>query len=520
MTLAPIRRLAVRASREADASGRALPCLLRLLGALVVTTVCGGRALAADLFVGSHDSGAVVRYDGKTGKLIGDFVAPGSGGLSGTHGMAFGPDGNLYVNSRYTNSVLRYDGRTGAFIDAFVPAGTGGLDTNIGLVFGPDGNLYVTCYYRNTVLRFNGTTGAFIDTFVRAGSGRLNNPGGLTFGPDGNLYVASENGNAVQCFDGKTGAFLRTFVTPGSGGLKTPIALVFGPDGNLYVGGAQSDNVLRYDGRTGALIDAFVTAGSGGLGGTAGLKFGPDGSLYVVSDLTQAVLRYDGHTGTFLGIFAFDDLQRPSWLTFSPPEAPSGLVALGSGSLVRLSWIDNSDDETGFEIQRRTGDGPFVLIGTVGANVTSFADTSPTPANSLSYRVRAVGATGPSVWASAAAVVVTTGGKLQVRSRLELPQTCVSGTSAQTLFLRNIGSAPLIGNVETLAPPFEILSGGGHFMLPPGQSLPVVIGFSPVAPGAVISTLVINSTDPDQPALYVQLEGEGVTQGDACATTP
>jgi hypothetical protein len=96
----------------------------------------------------------------------------------------------------------------------------------------------------------------------------------------------------------------------------------------------------------------------------------------------------------------------------------------------------------------------------------------------------------------------------------------VSGTSAQTLFLRNIGSAPLVGSVDSLSPPFEVLSGGGHFMLPPGQTLPVVIGFSPLAPGAVISTLVINSTDPDQPAIYVQLEGEGTTQGDACATTP
>jgi DNA-binding beta-propeller fold protein YncE len=520
LRLASIRLLAVSAGRQPSIFGRPFLCLLRLLGVLIVTTPCVAPAQAADLFVSSHDTAAVVRFDGKTGKLIGNFVAPGSGGLSGTHGLAFGPDGNLYVNSRYGNSVLRYDGRTGAFIDAFVPAGTGGLDTNIGLVFGPDGNLYVTCYYRNTVLRFDGTTGAFIDTFVPAGSGGLNNPGGLAFGPGGNLYVASENGNAVLAYDGKTGAFLRTFVAPGSGGLKTPIGLVFGPDGNLYVGGAQSNNVLRYDGKTGAFIDAFIPAGSGGLGGTAGLKFGPDSNLYVASDLTQNVLRYDGQTGTFLGVFASEDLKLPSWLTFSPPEGPSGLVALGSGSQVRLSWIDNSDDEIGFEIQRKTGEGPFVLIATAGANATAAADTTATPATSLSYRVRAIGPTGPSVWSNVAAVVLSNGGKLQVRSTLTLPLTCVGGTSAQTLFLRNIGATPLVGSVASLSPPFEVLSGSGHFMLPPGEALPVVIGFSPVASGMVISTLVINSTDPSQPAVYARIEGEGTTQGDACATTP
>jgi hypothetical protein len=74
--------------------------------------------------------------------------------------------------------------------------------------------------------------------------------------------------------------------------------------------------------------------------------------------------------------------------------------------------------------------------------------------------------------------------------------------------------------VETLSPPFEVFSGGGHFVLPPGQELAVVIGFTPAASGAVISTLVIHSTDAIEPGVYVQLEGEGTTQGDECATSP
>ena len=47
-----------------------------------------------------------------------------------------------------------------------------------------------------------------------------------------------------------------------------------------------------------------------------------------------------------------------------------------------------------------------------------------------------------------------------------------------------------------------------------------VIGFTPVASGTAITTLVIQSTDADQPGVYVQIEGEGTTQGEECATTP
>jgi sugar lactone lactonase YvrE len=269
----------------------------------------------------------------------------------------------------------------------------------------------VTCYYLNEVLRFNGTTGAFIDVFVTGGSGGLNGAYGLTFGPDGNLYVVSQNTASVLAYDGKSGAFLRTVVAPRSGGLDTPVGVVFGADGNLYVSSYKTNSVLRYDGKSGAFLDAFVPAGSGGLKGATGLKFGPDGNLYVGSDQTSSVMRYDGKTGASLGTFATGDLVQASWLTFGPPEAPSDLVALTSGSQVRLSWTDNSDDETRFEIERKVGDGPFVLIATVGANVTAYTDTSGTPTTPLSYRVRAVGPTGPSVYSNEAPVVLSNGGK-------------------------------------------------------------------------------------------------------------
>ncbi len=45
-------------------------------------------------------------------------------------------------------------------------------------------------------------------------------------------------------------------------------------------------------------------------------------------------------------------------------------------SVVNLSWTDNSSDEEGFRIKKKSGDGDFIQIADVGANTTSYSDTS------------------------------------------------------------------------------------------------------------------------------------------------
>jgi DNA-binding beta-propeller fold protein YncE len=256
-------------------------------------------SFAADLLVSNVGSNTVLRYNGQTGASVGQFVTPGSGGLSAPWGVVFGPDGNLYVSSGLNDRVLRYDGQTGQFVNTFVAAGSGGLDFPTGLAFGPnDNHLYAANGFaaNSSVRRYNGQTGAFINVFATGGishvvfryngstgaslgvftsGGGLNDPVGLSFGPDGNLYVASRVTDNVLRFNGQTGAFVDEFVAEGSGGLQDPHGLVFGPDGNLYVASQGTSSVLRYDGQTGAFIDAFVTAGSGGLQFPTFLTFFP-----------------------------------------------------------------------------------------------------------------------------------------------------------------------------------------------------------------------------------------------------
>ena len=80
------------------------------------------------------------------------------------------------------------------------------------------------------------------------------------------------------------------------------------------------------------------------------------------------------------------------------PSAPSGLSATAlSSTEIRLNWTDNSNNETGFEIDRSAnGTSGWTQIGTVGANVATFNNTGLTPSTQYFYRVRSVNAGGAS----------------------------------------------------------------------------------------------------------------------------
>jgi N-acetylneuraminic acid mutarotase len=63
-----------------------------------------------------------------------------------------------------------------------------------------------------------------------------------------------------------------------------------------------------------------------------------------------------------------------------------------------ISWADQSNNETGFRIERARGaGGAFMLVGVVGRNVTRFVDTNLRPGTKYIYRIRAFNAVGGSV---------------------------------------------------------------------------------------------------------------------------
>src|SRR5688500_13857236 len=72
---------------------------------------------------------------------------------------------------------------------------------------------------------------------------------------------------------------------------------------------------------------------------------------------------------------------------------PTGANAVpASESRMDISWVDNSSNETGFEVHRSTSgeSGTFVLLTTTAAKTIHFADQGLSLSAPYCYKVRAV----------------------------------------------------------------------------------------------------------------------------------
>ncbi|MGI9243824.1 MAG: fibronectin type III domain-containing protein, partial [Verrucomicrobiales bacterium] len=101
------------------------------------------------------------------------------------------------------------------------------------------------------------------------------------------------------------------------------------------------------------------------------IAFAPDGlSYYTISeDPNQPIYHYTLAT---------------------PPAAPSSLAAATqSGTEINLSWVDNSNDEDGFEIYESTDGTTFTLISTTPADTASALVGGLQPDTTYHYFVRA-----------------------------------------------------------------------------------------------------------------------------------
>jgi uncharacterized protein (TIGR02145 family) len=77
-----------------------------------------------------------------------------------------------------------------------------------------------------------------------------------------------------------------------------------------------------------------------------------------------------------------------------PPSNLTGTVA--SSTQINLSWTDNSTNETGFKIERKTGTGTYTVVGTTATNITTLNDTGLSQGTTYTYRVFSYNAGGNS----------------------------------------------------------------------------------------------------------------------------
>ncbi|MDQ5840288.1 MAG: fibronectin type III domain-containing protein, partial [Chloroflexota bacterium] len=92
-----------------------------------------------------------------------------------------------------------------------------------------------------------------------------------------------------------------------------------------------------------------------------------------------------------------------------PPTAPTNLAATASSSSqISVVWSDNSNNETGFKVERgpATG-GPWTQIGTTTA--TSYSDSGLASSTTYYYRVRAYGPSGDSGYSNTSSATTLVG---------------------------------------------------------------------------------------------------------------
>ncbi len=113
---------------------------------------------------------------------------------------------------------------------------------------------------------------------------------------------------------------------------------------------------------------------------------------------------------------AAPDLGRVEFEGPLLPSAPGNLAATAVlGSQIDLSWTDNSDNESGFRIERSTDGINFAEINTVGSGLSTYSDAGlPSPAT-YSYRVTAYNDNGNSAYSnSASAALVPAPGQIVI----------------------------------------------------------------------------------------------------------
>lgn len=144
------------------------------------------------------------------------------------------------------------------------------------------------------------------------------------------------------------------------------------------------------------------------------------------SSWTQVTVNFNSGATTSITLYGsynagegrFDDflLEEGTGTTPTIPAAPSSLTATASGtSTINVAWTDNSNNETGFKLERKTGSAGTwsEIAGAIAANTGSFSNTGLTAGTTYFYRVRSYNSAGNSSYSNeASATTGTSGGSL------------------------------------------------------------------------------------------------------------
>ena len=253
----------------------------------------------------------ILAFDATSGASLGTYAETGT--AVRPMAMAFGPDRNLYVSSLDSSSILKFDGNSGKLLGEFAR-----VEKPSCLTWGPDLNLYVCSLGTQNVLRLNGSTGAVMGSI---GNALTLTPNGLAFYPDGSLLVLNSipDGQMLQ-YDSGNGTLISTTT-----GARSPYSIAIGAGGDIFLG-VIDGTIFRYRAES-AKWFYFVTSPS--IANGVSVTMGSNG-LYVLL-ASGSVVRLDTVTAEQTGVienFA-SPADSVSALVFTPDALPVQLEAVG-----------------------------------------------------------------------------------------------------------------------------------------------------------------------------------------------
>jgi subtilisin family serine protease len=218
--------------------------------------------------------------------------------------------------------------------------------------------------------------------------------------------------SATVGIENGTGTLARQYSFNGSPLLQNNSALLFRPDGgvqppaapsNLGASIASSTQInLTWNDNSSNESGFEIQRSSDGFNTASTVSVGANVRTYSDTGLTPGT-SYSYRVRSFNdgGYSAFSNQVNAT--TPQPPNAPSGLSATAvSSSRIDLAWTDNSNDESGFRIERRTASGSYSQIAQVGSNTRTFSNTSLASGTQYFYRVVAYNSAGNSSYSNEA----------------------------------------------------------------------------------------------------------------------
>ena len=243
---------------------------------------------------------------------------------------------------------------------------------------------------------------AEVTLFAGAGSqtgtnGRWGDYSDMTVDPidDCTFWYTTEYYATTASFNWRTR--IGSFKFPGCGGPPPPIPAA--PSGLAATAASSSQiNLVWVDNasdETGFKIERCQNAGCSSFAeiaqvGANVITFNNTGLTASTSYSYRVLATNSGGDSTYS-----DQASATTLAADLVPAAPSNLAATAvSSSQINLSWTDNSNNDTGFKIERCQGPTctNFTQVGTTLTNVTTFNNTGLTRNTKYRYRVRAFNA--------------------------------------------------------------------------------------------------------------------------------